>query len=433
MFIFIFFIIVLVTQYLTNKALNISSDNSISYTYSKRDAGILALFLIGSIIAQKFVPRGKIFWIGCGVYATALLITMIILATIKSIIIRKQREEVKSIFEVLEPVIPNEFKVKDKETGEFKLKDPNKYPFKLEYEGTKVNKIIIKINPNTFKEPVAVNLCLSLNKYLPNYEWVNEFDFAARECAFVGTPLPPRVAKYNGSWLRPTEFIPIGLSGLGEVSWNLNSIKDEGRSNYVYEDGKTAKTVDTPSAPQALCVGSPLGLNTIIPTTKGYKTMETIEIGDEVFGFNGKPVKVTDVFAINNPENVYSLVFTCPYYSISVISDEEHRFPVITNIQSNINDNTFFTEKHCKDLMLGSTILGNNRNLMLIRKELVKGQPTRCIRVNSDEHIFLITDKINKKWTGGNIYPYYGVYTYNTGGGKACYINQEVETQNETN
>ena len=133
-----------------------------------------------------------------------------------------------------------------------------------------------------------------------------------------------------------------------------------------------------------------IGLDTIIPTTKGYKTMETIEVGDEVFGFNSKPVKVTDVFAI-----------------------------IITNIQSNINDNTFFTEKHCKDLMLGSTILGNNRNLMLIRKELIKGQPTKCIRVNSDEHIFLITDKINKKWTGGNIYPYYGVYTYISGGKSA--------------
>ena len=57
-------------------------------------------------------------------------------------------------------------------------------------------------------------------------------------------------------------------------------------------------------------------------------------------------------------------------------------------------------------------------NIEKIRKELIKGQPTRCIRVNSDEHIFLITDKINKKWTGGNVYPYYGVYTYNIGEGK---------------
>lgn len=256
MYILVFVVLVMLCQYLTNKILNISSDNRTSYEYSKRDTFILLGFLVVSIILQKVMPRNKIFWIGCGVYAAVLLITMIILGTIKRIIVLKQREEIKSIFEVLEPVIPNEFKVKNKDTGEFEMKDINKTPFKLEYEGTKVNRITIKINPNTFKETVAVNLCLSLNKYLPNYEWVNEFDFAARECAFVGTPLPPKVAKYKGSWLRPPEFIPIGLSGLGEVSWNLNSFKNEGRSCYVYEDGKVAKTVDTPSAPQALCVGS---------------------------------------------------------------------------------------------------------------------------------------------------------------------------------
>ena len=95
----------------------------------------------------------------------------------------------------------------------------------------------------------------SWNKYLPDYEWVPEFDYAARECAFVGTPLPPHVARYPGSWLRPAEFIPIGLTGLGELAWVINSFKGEGRSLYVYEDGKKAKTVDSPSAPQALVVG----------------------------------------------------------------------------------------------------------------------------------------------------------------------------------
>ena len=71
-------------------------------------------------------------------------------------------------------------------------------------------------------------------------------------CIFVGTPLPPQVAKYKGSWLRPAEFIPIGLSGMGEVSWTINSYKDGGRALYVYDDGRKAQTVDSPSAPQAI-------------------------------------------------------------------------------------------------------------------------------------------------------------------------------------
>lgn len=257
MFIFVFFLVVAIAQFATNKILNISDGNSVGYSYSKRDALILVGLLALGVLLQVLPLKGhKIFWVLLGIYAFGLLITMVILATIKKVIVTKQREELLAVFGVLEPVISNDSKVKNKETGEYELKDINNPPFQLGYEGTKINKITIKINPNTFKEQVAVNLCLSLNKYLPNYEWVNEFDFAARECAFVGTPLPPHIAKYKGSWLRPPEFIPIGLSGLGEVSWNLNSIKNEGRSNYIYDDGKIAKTVDTPSAPQALCVGS---------------------------------------------------------------------------------------------------------------------------------------------------------------------------------
>ena len=245
MYIFIFILIVAISQFITNKILNISDDNSIGYSYSKKDSLILLGFLAVGILLQLIKLKNKLFWISCIIYALATLLTMIILATIKKVIITKQREELEKVFEILEPVLPKNTEL-----------DMNNPPFKLVYEKTLINKITININPNTFKETVATNLCLSLNKFLPNYEWVNEFDFAARECSFIGTPLPPKVAKYQGSWLRPTEFIPIGLSGLGEVSWNLNSIKNEGRSNYIYEDGKVAKTVDTPSAPQALCVGS---------------------------------------------------------------------------------------------------------------------------------------------------------------------------------
>ena len=252
MFIFTFFLVVIVSQFVTNRILNISDDNSVGYSYSKKHTFILLGFLLLGILFQKLAflkEKPKIYWIVCGSYAFAILLTMVIFATIKKVILVKQREEIQAVFAVLEPVIPNEAKVKNKETQEFEMRDINKPPFKLGYEDNKINRITIKINPNTFKETVAVNLCLSLNKYLPNYEWVNEFDFAARECSFVGTPLPPSVARYQGSWLRPTEFIPIGLSGLGEVSWTINSIKDTGKSNYIYDDGKLAKTVDTPSAP----------------------------------------------------------------------------------------------------------------------------------------------------------------------------------------
>lgn len=244
MFVLIFFVVVALTQYITNKILKISDDNTVGYTYSKRDSLILVGLFAVSVILQ-FVNITENYWFICGIFALTVFLIMIILATFKKVIVEKQREELQQIFDVLQPVLPKNTEL-----------DMNNPPFKLGYEKHKVNKITIEINPNTFKETVAVNLCLSLNKYLPDYEWLNEFDFASRECSFVGAPLPPRVARYTGSWLRPTEFIPIGLSGMGEVGWVINSYKNPGKSNYVYEDGKSANTVDSPSAPQALVVGS---------------------------------------------------------------------------------------------------------------------------------------------------------------------------------
>ena len=63
-----------------------------------------------------------------------------------------------------------------------------------------------------------------------------------------------------------------------------------------------------------------IGLDTIIPTTKGYKTMETIEVGDEVFGFNNKPVKVVEVFAINNPNNITTPNLLLSIYKVQIVN-----------------------------------------------------------------------------------------------------------------
>lgn len=414
MFIFAFVIIVALVQFTSSKALKISISNSLSYTYTKRDSLIIAGFFIASLGLQFTPLSGNAFWIVCGIYASALLMTMVVLSTIKKNIVLKQKEELQKIFEVLEPVFPK--------NTEF---DPNNPPFKLGYEGPNVNRITISINPNNFKEAVATSLCMSLNKYLPNFEWVNEFDFAARECSFVGTPLPPFIAKYKGSWLRPAEFIPVGLSGLGEVSWNINTIRNEGRSNYIYDDGKIAKTVDTPSAPQCLTVGSPLGINTIIPTTTGYKTMGSIEVGDIVFDLDSKPVEVIDVHEVHMTRDAYQLTFVDKDDNeIKIISDKIHKFPQIVY-------HFCMVETMCKDLKINSIIQGNLSNFKLVEKTKVGEKLVRCITVNSDSHLFLITDKENPNWNGGNKYNYFALGTRNTGGGKAIHVDQLVETKDE--
>ena len=408
MYILLFFLVFSITQWVTNKMLNISDDNINSYTYSKRDGFVILGFLLVAIGLCFTKFTGKMFWTICGGYAAMLFFTMLVLAAIKRQEIEKQRAELQQIFEVLTPVLPKNLEL-----------DMNNPPFKLEYEKNKVNKITIEINPNTFKESVASNLCLSLNKFLPTYEWLSDFDYAARECSFKGTPLPPEKAKYPGGWLRPPEWFTLGLNGKGEVPWIINTPKNQGRSLYVYDDGKRANTIQSPSAPQALVVGSPLGLKTVIPTTKGYKTMETIKQGDKVFGYKNKPVEVVEVLDIHMPNTTYTLSFTDAHNnSIDVISDEVHRFPVLHD------GKTMAT--HCKDLKEGDIILGNKSNYMLVGKSQVENELVRCIKVASEEHIFLISEQ-EEKWKGGSKYPYPAMYTYNTGGGKAIYVEQEVD------
>jgi|GEM_PF-5967919 len=420
MYILTFILVFALSQFVTNKLLKVSDENSISYTYSRRDGLIIFGFIVIGILLQVFVKfTGKTFWIILAIYAFLILMTMIVLATMKKVIVEKQKEDMKKVFDVLAPALPK--------NAEF---DMNTLPFRLSYDGTKINRITMDIiNPTTFKEDLAINICLSLNKYLPDYEWVPEFDYASRECSFVGTPLPPHVAKYPGSWLRPSELIPIGLTGLGEIGWVINSYKNEGRSLYVYADGKRAKTVDSPSAPQALTVGGPLGLDTIIPTVNGYKTMETIEVGDIVFGLDNVLSKVMQVHEIHISNEVYELQFTNASTNIKVISDDIHRFPVITRARINKQDADFFKPVLGKDLEVGMYIVGGTEDFILERKTKIAPQKVRCITVNNDQHIFKIAISKDPTWVGGTEYNNTSLLVYNTGGGKAIYVEQEIDTE----
>ena len=75
MFIFVFFLVVAIAQFATNKILNISDGNSVGYSYSKRDALILVGLLALGVLLQVLPLKGhKIFWVLLGIYAFGLLI-----------------------------------------------------------------------------------------------------------------------------------------------------------------------------------------------------------------------------------------------------------------------------------------------------------------------------------------------------------------------
>ena len=96
MYILTFLLIIALSQYITNKILNISDNNSVGYSYSKRDSLIIVIFFGISVLLQyvsKFMPV-KIFWLGCAIYGGSIIIVMVVLATIKKVIVEKQRDDI---------------------------------------------------------------------------------------------------------------------------------------------------------------------------------------------------------------------------------------------------------------------------------------------------------------------------------------------------
>ena len=83
MYILLFFLVFSITQWVTNKMLNISDDNVNSYTYSKRDGFVILGFLLVAVGLCFTKFTGKMFWTICGGYAAMLFFTMLVLAAIK--------------------------------------------------------------------------------------------------------------------------------------------------------------------------------------------------------------------------------------------------------------------------------------------------------------------------------------------------------------
>lgn len=134
--------------------------------------------------------------------------------------------------------------------------DYNDIPFKIEKDGDKVNEIKVLIGDQSrFSDANCTSAVYSLKRYFPYFDWQYSCDFPSQQCTFTGKKLPPRMAAWPGSDSRTGDFIPLGVSGEGEVGWPLTK-KRYGRSEYIFEDGARAGTAGLPTAPHAICVGS---------------------------------------------------------------------------------------------------------------------------------------------------------------------------------
>lgn len=414
MYVLIYFLAVSLSQYISNLTMNVTTDNEENFNYSTSDSlllvGMLLVAVILQILNSLFISYAM--WIMLVYLVTCMGITLTMTALRKQRI-EKTREEITQIYEILHSLV-------DKKG---KGVDFNNVPFTLEHKYNTINRIDVTVDPVSFDDKYLPEYLNQLNNFLSTYTWNYELHLEERKVSFIGYDKPPTVARWKGNWLRPTRFFSLGITGKGEFGWLPDKVdkKRLGKSQFLDEMGNPLPAdMELPTAPQGLVCGAPLSLDTIIPTTNGYKTMGTIQVGDYVFDRDNKPIGVKVVHDIHISNKMYELSFSNGDTVIKIKSDSIHRFPVI------LGDEIMPT--HCEKLVVGDYILGNNTNYKLVSKTLIPNMLVRCISVDSEEHIFLVCDKtVSEFLNGGCSYKYDAVYTYNTGGGKAIWVGQEID------
>lgn len=414
MYVLIYFLSVSLSQYISNITMDVTTDNEENFNYSRQDSLLLIGLFIVAIILQAVnnLIMNYAIWVMLVYLLVSVSITLT-LTTLRKQRIEKTRAEITQIYEILHNLV-------DKKG---KGVDFNNVPFTLEHKYNTINRIDVTVDPITFDDKYLPEYLNQLNNFLSTYTWNYELHLEERKVSFVGYDKPPTVARWQGSWLRPTRFFTLGITGKGEIAWMPDKVdkKKLGKSQFLDEMGNPLQAdMELPAAPQGLICGAPLSLDTAIPTTKGYKTMETIQVGDYVFDRGNKPIVVKAVHDIHISDKMYELSFSNGDTVITIKSDSIHRFPVIFGGK--------IVPTHCEELVVGDYILGNNTNYKLVSKTLIPNMLVRCISVDSEEHIFLVCDKtVPEFFDGGYSYKYDAIYTYNTGGGKAIWVGQEID------
>jgi replicative DNA helicase len=119
-----------------------------------------------------------------------------------------------------------------------------------------------------------------------------------------------------------TEGMIVGVpTGFGELDKALNGL----------QPGQMIVIAARPG------VGKALALDTEIATPSGWTTMGDIQVGDEVFGEDGKPTKVIAVTEIMHDRPCYTVTFSD--WS-TIVADENHLWTVSINGEANINKTT---------------------------------------------------------------------------------------------
>lgn len=250
MYVLIYFLSVSLSQYISNITMDVTTDNEENFNYSRQDSLLLIGLFIVAIILQAV--NNLIINYAIWVMLTYLLVSVSItltLTTLRKQRIEKTREEITQIYEILHNLV-------DKKG---KGVDFNHVPFTLEHKYNTINKIDVIVDPITFDDKYLPEYLNQLNNFLSTYTWNYELHLEERKISFIGYDKPPTVARWQGSWLRPTRFFTLGITGKGEIAWMPDKVdkKRLGKSQFLDEMGNPLPAdMELPPAPQGLVCGA---------------------------------------------------------------------------------------------------------------------------------------------------------------------------------
>lgn len=250
MYVLIYFLSVSLSQYISNITMDVTTDNEENFNYSRQDSLLLIGLFIVAIILQSVntLIINYAIWVMLVYLLVSVSITLT-LTTLRKQRIEKTREEITQIYEILHNLV-------DKKG---KGVDFNNVPFTLEHKYNTINKIDVIVDPITFDDKYLPEYLNQLNNFLSTYTWNYELHLEERKVSFVGYDKPPTVARWQGSWLRPTRFFTLGITGKGEIAWMPDKVdkKKLGKSQFLDEMGNPLQAdMELPAAPQGLICGA---------------------------------------------------------------------------------------------------------------------------------------------------------------------------------
>lgn len=153
-------------------------------------------------------------------------------------------------------------------------------------------------------------------------------------------------------------------------------------------------------------VGKALDLDTPILTPNGFTTMGEIEVGDTIYGKDGKETRVTFITEVMEDKDVYEIEFdngevikACSEHLWEVVKDSEKC--VITTLQLlEIYENIYIescSKNFDYDSLYNDNIKEYVKNVLNCQADNIKiksikkieSVPVRCLQVDNEDHLFL--------------------------------------------